>query len=439
MAHRGARPRSLLASSGALRTSVRADTGRLLTVKLLGMAGEGAFQAGMGALVLFSPERATTPGEIALGFAVLLLPYSVLGPFAGALLDRWDRRRVLTGANLARAAIALAATAALATAAPTAVLLVLALVSVAISRFVAAGVSAALPRTVPADRLVATNSVFVTSGAVATSLGASAALTLLGLAGATDRAAAAPVTAAAVLSAAAALWALRFAPGLLGPDPDSGPGGDGESALRAVAAGLRAGASAVWHAPTVTGVLIAIGAHRIAFGVDTLILVLVLRETDDGAAGIIGFGTTVAVAAAGMFLAAVLTPLLLRTRRRIPVVLGALAVAAAVQIAVLPVLSTPALLVGAFGLGCAGQVVKLTGDVAMQTDVPDHRRGQVFSLQDTVFNLAFVAALAAAAAVVPADGHAPGLIAAMGLCHLAAIAVVAVNSRLRPDPAAQTR
>src|SRR5699024_8739908 len=303
MAHRGARPRSLLASSGALRTSVRADTGRLLTVKLLGMAGEGAFQAGMGALVLFSPERATTPGEIALGFAVLL-PYSVLGPFAGALLDRWDRRRVLTGANLARAAIALAATAALATAAPTAVLLVLALVSVAISRFVAAGVSAALPRTVPADRLVATNSVFVTSGAVATSLGASAALTLLGLAGATDRAAAAPVTAAAVLSAAAALWALRFAPGLLGPDPDSGPGGDGESALRAVAAGLRAGASAVWHAPTVTGVLIAIGAHRIAFGVDTLILVLVLRETDDGAAGIIGFGTTVAVAAAGMFLAA---------------------------------------------------------------------------------------------------------------------------------------
>lgn len=437
MGNRGARPRSPLAAAGTLHTSVRAETGRLLMVKLLGMAGEGAFQAGMGGLVLFSPERAATPGEIALGFAVLLLPYSVLGPFAGALLDRWDRRRVLTGANLVRALVALAATAALATAAPTAVLLILALVSVAISRFVAAGVSAALPRTVPADRLVATNSVFVTAGAVATSVGASSALTLLGLAGATDRAAAAPVTAAAVLSVAAGLWALRFAPGLLGPAPGSGTGE--ESAPRAVAAGLRAGASAVWHAPTVTGVLIAIGAHRITFGVDTLILVLVLRETGDGAAGIIGFGTTVAVAAAGMFSAAVLTPLLLRTRRRIPVVLGALAVAAAVQIAVLPVLSTPALLVGAFGLGCAGQVVKLTGDVAMQTDVPDHHRGQVFSLQDTVFNLAFVVALAAAAAVVPADGHAPALVAAMGLCHLAAIAVVAVNSRHRPDPAARTR
>src|SRR5699024_367508 len=155
-------------------------------------------------------------------------------------------------------------------------------------------------------------------------------------------------------------------PGLLGPGPGSGPYTGEESAVRAVTAGLRAGATAVWRARTVTGVLTAIGAHRIAFGVDTLILVLVLRETDDDAAGIIGFGTTVAMAASGMFVAAVLTPLLLRTRRRIPVVLGALAVAAVMQSAVLPALSTPALLIGAFGLGCAGQVVKLTGDVAMQ-------------------------------------------------------------------------
>lgn len=432
MAYRGARPRLPRPATGALRAFDRRNAGRLLGVKLLGMAGEGAFQAGMGGLVLFSPERAATPGEIALGFAVLLLPYSVLGPFAGALLDRWDRRRVLTAANLARALVAVVATAALAVSAPTLVLLVLALVSVAISRFVAAGVSAALPRTVPAERLVAANSVFVTAGAVATSIGATAALTLLGLAGATDRAASAPVAAAAALSVAAGLWALRFAPGLLGPGPGSGPYTGEESAVRAVTAGLRAGATAVWRAPTVTGVLTAIGAHRIAFGVDTLILVLVLRETDDDAAGIIGFGTTVAMAASGMFVAAVLTPLLLRTRRRIPVVLGALAVAAVMQSAVLPALSTPALLIGAFGLGCAGQVVKLTGDVAMQTDVPDHRRGQVFSLQDTVFNLAFVVALAAAATVVPADGHAPALVAAMGLCHLAAIAVVAVNSRRRP-------
>ena len=42
---------------------------------------------------------------MAAGLAVILLPYSVVGPFAGALLDRWDRRRVLLVANLLRAVL----------------------------------------------------------------------------------------------------------------------------------------------------------------------------------------------------------------------------------------------------------------------------------------------------------------------------------------------
>ena len=33
---------------------------------------------------------------------MLFLPYSLLGPFAGALMDRWDRRLVLVGANIGR-------------------------------------------------------------------------------------------------------------------------------------------------------------------------------------------------------------------------------------------------------------------------------------------------------------------------------------------------
>ena len=39
---------------------------------------------------------------------MLFLPYSLLGPFAGALLDRWDRRLVLVGANLGRLVLVLA-------------------------------------------------------------------------------------------------------------------------------------------------------------------------------------------------------------------------------------------------------------------------------------------------------------------------------------------
>src|SRR3712207_7345465 len=42
-----------------------------------------------------SPQRAADPVDVAAAFAVLLLPYSVVGPFAGVWLDRWSRRQVL--------------------------------------------------------------------------------------------------------------------------------------------------------------------------------------------------------------------------------------------------------------------------------------------------------------------------------------------------------
>src|ERR671917_697837 len=76
--------------------------GRLLSSRFAAQWGDGVFQAGLGGAVLFNPERQADPLAVAAGLAVLLLPYSLVGPFAGALLDRWDRRRVLVIANLLR-------------------------------------------------------------------------------------------------------------------------------------------------------------------------------------------------------------------------------------------------------------------------------------------------------------------------------------------------
>ena len=64
-----------------------------------------------------------------------------------------------------------------------------------------------------------------------------------------------------------------------------------------------------------------------------------------------------------------------------------------------------------FLLGAAGQVVKLCADTAMQIDVDDALRGHVFTVQDALFWMSFVVALTAAAAVIPADGRSPGLVA----------------------------
>ena len=75
---------------------------RLLELRAASQFGDGLFQAGLAGALLFNPDRAAGPWEIVAAFAVLFLPYSVLGPFAGALLDRWDRRLVFVGANLGR-------------------------------------------------------------------------------------------------------------------------------------------------------------------------------------------------------------------------------------------------------------------------------------------------------------------------------------------------
>jgi MFS family permease len=75
------------------------EFGRLLAVRIASQFGDGLFNAGLAGAILFNPERAATSAAIAGSFAVLFLPYSLLGPFAGALLDRWDRRFVLVGAS----------------------------------------------------------------------------------------------------------------------------------------------------------------------------------------------------------------------------------------------------------------------------------------------------------------------------------------------------
>src|SRR5690606_40582627 len=100
----------------AIRAAVRASPGalRLTLVRFAGQFGDGMFQAALSGAILFNPERETDPLAIAAGFAVLLLPYSLIGPYAGALLDRWDRRTVLLVANLLRIVLILTAAAVLA-------------------------------------------------------------------------------------------------------------------------------------------------------------------------------------------------------------------------------------------------------------------------------------------------------------------------------------
>jgi len=92
-------------------------------------------------------------------------------------------------------------------------------------------------------------------------------------------------------------------------------------------------------------------------------------------------------------------------------------------------LQLPVMLLCGFFLGVLGQVVKLCADTAMQIDVDDPLRGHVFAVQDSLFWLSFIAAVALSAAVIPADGHAPLLAVAGSVVYLAGLVVHAVVGR----------
>src|SRR3954462_13205374 len=74
----------------------------LFGTRLVAQCADGVFQSSLAGAVFFDPEHQTDPKQAAAGFVVLLLPYSLVGPFAGVFLDRWSRQRVLVIANIWR-------------------------------------------------------------------------------------------------------------------------------------------------------------------------------------------------------------------------------------------------------------------------------------------------------------------------------------------------
>src|SRR5262245_9739609 len=206
-------------ASIAVWRSVRAlpEFWRLLELRTVSQFGDGLFQAGLAGGLLFNPERAAGPWQIAAAFAVLYLPYSVLGPFAGALLDRWDRRLVLIAANLGRLVLVLGVAALLAAGTSDLPILFGALIVNGFTRFVSSGLSAALPDVVPRERVVTMNAVATATGGAAAFIGAIFMLVPRWLFGVDDTGAAAIIFLVTLPVALALLLSVRFPPHILAP------------------------------------------------------------------------------------------------------------------------------------------------------------------------------------------------------------------------------
>ena len=384
----------------------RRDFRRLLGTRLLSQFGDGVFQAALAGTVLFNPQRAADPLDVAAGFAILLLPYSLVGPFAGVWLDRWSRRQVLLRANVLRAGL-VAVVAALVLAAVEGTGFFLAGLAVfSVNRFVLAALSAGLPHTVDEASLVSANALSTTSGAIATVAGGGAALALLQLTGTSDAGYAVLALSAALpyLGAAAVVAGLHRAH--LGPDSETP---SARLSAREIAAGMVEGSRHVLQRPPVAAALLAIGLHRLCYGFLTLMTLLLYRNTFTswGAffpAGLLGLGEVLAAGAVGTLVAAVVTPGVVRHIGKQRWIAVLLAGAGGTQLALgLPFLPPTTVTAGLL-IGFVGQGIKICVDSTLQESVADDFRGRVFSVYDTLVNITFVAALLGAALALPPSG-----------------------------------
>jgi MFS family permease len=380
---------------------------RLLRVRWTGQLTDGIFQSALASFVLFSPERQASAVNAAVAFTVVLLPYSIVGPFVGTILDRFSRQRAIFYANLTRA-ITLVVIAFLIFNNYTGVeITVVVLIAFGVNRLILAGLSAGIPLMTNPKSLISANEIAVTGGSVWVVLGGGIGLgirRLLDTYASADHADAIIILVAACGFLAAALLAGRLHKDEIGPLPHEKVRGSFTQGLREMRDGFR---FLEEHADAARGIA-ATAIHRGGLTAFTLTALLLERNTfndpADSEAGLAGLSFTLSIAAVGFIVGAIAAPYGVRKVGRHRWM--RLSIAAASASALLLVIDrTPILLAAtAFFTALCGQSVKVTNDALVQSKIDDVFRGRVFAVYDVLVNGAIVTGALIAAWVLPISG-----------------------------------
>ena len=157
------------------------DFGLLMAVQFAAQAGDGIAQTALTKFIVFGgqkgldPEAAPSPDVLLSMVLFLFVPYTVVSPFLGVVIDRWDRRRLLFVANGLRGAVVLILGLVGIGAAGNAALWFAFLLTLASTRVVLATKAAALPVTLDDSELEDGNAISQLGGAMFQIGGAGAA------------------------------------------------------------------------------------------------------------------------------------------------------------------------------------------------------------------------------------------------------------------------
>lgn len=397
------RVRAAAQADGADRSGLSA----LLSVHALHAAGDALVAVALAGTLFFSVPLGEARGRVALYLVLTMLPFSLLVPVAGPLLDRFPhgRRNVLaltTGARGLLTWVMAGATASLG-------LYPLALAVLVLSRAYGVARSAAVPRVRPPQvGLVSANArlnvAAVTAGAAAAAVGSGiAALVGSGWV----------LRLASVLLIAGAVLSLRL------------PSHVDEPATSVSLEGRRF--RLLQTRPTVTGPLASAIALRALAGLLTIFLAFLLRA--EGASALL-VASVVGAAAVGQLAGTTLAARLPETSSR-ALTVAALALPFAACLGAALTAAGPWVVAAAGATGVSASLSKFALDAALQQHVPGRSIGTAFARAETALQLAWVVGGAIAVSIPTLSWLGFGVAAALPVLAV----VLARQLALRAAPA----
>jgi hypothetical protein len=368
---------------------------------------DGIFQSALASFILFSPERQANALGAALAFAVVLLPYSVIGPFVGTILDRVSRQRAIAFSNLSRA-ITLSIIALLLFQGHTGIeITIFVLIAFGVNRLILAGLSAGIPLMIESKSLISANALAVTGGSVWVVLGGGIGLgmrSLLDSVTSADSADAYIILLGALGYLTASLFASNLKKDEIGPLEHEIKNASFTQGLIEMREGVKFLSQNIDAARGIA----AVAVHRGGITALTLIALLLERNTfhdpADSEAGLAGLSFTLSIAACGFVVGAIIAPYGVRKVGRHRWMRLMLSASTLGPLFIVFSRTPLTLAIAAFVTALFGQSLKVTNDALVQSKIDDIYRGRVFSVYDVVVNGAIVSGAVIAALLLPDTG-----------------------------------
>ncbi len=425
------------------------DFRKLFASRLVSQAGDGVFNAGFAAYAFFSAQSFPNPAAAVDAFAVLYLPYSLIGPFAGVLIDRWSRRQIIVYGALIRAAMVVIAGFVVLSGQTGIPLYVSALAVLGVNRFFLSAISAGTPLVVRRDKLVMANAVAPTSGTIVGFIGGVVGLGVHLISGGGLTGSAATLWFGGACYIGASLLGARIDRDLLGPleaERSQARAGSLASDTRDVVRGLADGLRHLNHRRRAAYALAAVGVHRALYGTLLVEALLLYRNYffhgGNGNQALGHITELVITSAIGFGLAAFITPPATKRLSKDQWITVWLLIGGIVTLVLGPTFNQFAYLALGFGLGLSAQCVKICVDTTVQQTVDDQYMGRVFSLYDMLYNVAYVVGPAIVVPFMPTTGKSYAVVLVLGASYLVAAAVYAALTRAKaaaPAPPARPR